>query len=117
MLPAVLVMPDRDVDYQKPILDYSSPASEQARERQAEQQREQAIETYNESTFGERKPMASLFVRLAVFCFVIAALIFLLPRHIGQPLAWMALVGFLIWDGKKSGWKPGRSLRHPWRWW
>jgi hypothetical protein len=102
MLPAVLVMPDRDVDNQKPILDYSSPASEQAREEETENQRKRAIETYNESTFGERKPIASLFLRTAVLCLVLVILIFFLPRDIGRPLAWLAAIAFVIWDAQEK---------------
>ena len=43
----------------RPTLDYSSPAEELRREQAVKIERREALERYNESTFGERRPIAS----------------------------------------------------------
>src|SRR5437868_4061781 len=68
------------VDRPPPVLDYSSPAEEQQRDRAAEDERREKVLTYNESTFGEGRPIAAAFGRLAVFMTVAALGIWLLPR-------------------------------------
>lgn len=49
-----------------PTLDYSSPAAEGERVRRAEEERREAIDRYNASALGERRPFASALLRLAV---------------------------------------------------
>ncbi len=102
----------------KPTLDYSSPAEEQRRERTAEDERREAIERYNESTFGERRPIASAFLRIAVFVAIAAVLIWFLPRRSGRLVASLLLVVFAVWEWRKEGWAPKSwdALWHRWRW-
>ena len=103
------------------ILDYSSPAEEQRREHSTADERRDGIERYNESTFGERRPIASAFVRIAVFGAVAAVLVCILPRRAGWWAAFVLLVAFAVWTARKdaSGTSGGlTSLRYPWRrWW
>jgi hypothetical protein len=88
----------------KPTLDYSSPAEEQRRERTAEDERREVIERYNESTFGERRPITSPFLRIAIFVAIAAVLVYLLPRRTGRLVASLLFVVFAVWDWRKEGW-------------
>ena len=90
----------------KPTLDYSALAEEQRRERTAEHERREAIERYNESTFGERRPIVSAFVRIALFVAIAAVLISILPRHIGRLIVAVLAIGFAVWEWRKEGWAP-----------
>ena len=103
----------------KRILDYSSPAEEQRRERAAEDERREAIERYNESTFGERRPIASAFLRIAVFVAIAAVLIWILPRRAGRLVVSLLAIAFAVWERRKAGWASNgwASLRYPWRRW
>jgi hypothetical protein len=103
----------------KPVVDYSSPAEERTRGRKAEDERREAIERYNESTFGERRPIASAFLTLAVFVVVVSAVSWFLPPKVGRPLAWVTVMAFVVWEWRKAGWPSGggSSLWRPWRWW
>ena len=102
------------MEHPKRILDYSSPAQEQTRERKLEEERREKLEDYNESTFGERRPIASAFLRWGVFVTIVSLLIIFLPRGIGRPLAWLASVGYTVWEIRRDGWS---ALRWPFRWW
>ena len=104
----------------KPTLDYSSPAEEQQRERTAEIERREAIERYNESTFGERRPIAAAFLRVTIFVAIAAVLVWILPRRTGWPVVSVLAVPFAVWEWRKEGGTSStgwRSLRYPWRLW
>ena len=103
----------------KPSLDYSSPAEEQQRERTAAVERREGIDRYNESTLGERRPVASAFLRIALFVGIAAVLIWILPRRMGRLVALLLLMAFAVWEARKEGWASNSwaTLRHPWRRW
>ena len=103
----------------EPILDYSSAAEEQRREQAAENERREGIERYNESTFGERRPIAAAFLRIAVFVAIALMLVLMLPRRISGLIVSVLAVGFAVWEWRREGWAPGAwtSLRYPWRRW
>jgi hypothetical protein len=104
----------------KPTLDYSSPAQEQRRERTAEAERREGIDSYNESTFGERRPIAAAFLRITAFVAIAAVLVWILPRRTGRLVASLLAVVFAVWEWKKEDWasRGWASLRFPWRrWW
>ena len=104
----------------KPTLNYSSPAEEQRRERNAAHERREGIERYNECTFGERRPVASAFLRIAIFVAIAAVLVYFLPRRTARLVALLLLVVFAVWEWRKEGWASNgwTSLRYPWRrWW
>jgi hypothetical protein len=106
------------VQNRKPILDYSSPAQEQERERDKEDLRQKAIENYNESTFGERRPIRSGFARFAVMSAVGVLIILLLPRAVARVLMWAPVGIFFVWQGRAEGWRvPRSSFLRPWKWW
>ena len=106
------------VNDQRPILDYSSPREEKAQQRSAEDERREKTENYNEATFGERRPFQNAFVRLAMFAAIEVAIVLLLPRGWNRLASWVAVVGFLVWQGKTEGSRGTRSsLTRPWRWW
>lgn len=101
----------------RPTLDYSSPAEEQRREQAAETERREAIERYNESTFGEPRPIASAFLRRAVFIAVAAVLVFVLPRRALRPAILLLGIGLVLWEWGLQGWNPP-SWNSLWnRWW
>src|SRR5688500_11741817 len=85
-------------------LDYSSPGEEQRREPTAEEEHREASERYNESTFGERRPIASALLRIVVFAAVAAILIWLLPRRTGRLVALLLLVAFAALEARTHGW-------------
>src|SRR5687768_11304010 len=95
----------------KPTLDYSSPAQEQLRERSAEERRRAALENYNESTFGERRPIASALVRFALAVVVAAVLAWLLPQLMPRRSARLVLallaLAFVVWEARREGWTFG----------
>jgi hypothetical protein len=97
------------MDNQKPIPDYSSPAQERAREQAAEDARRQAIENYNESTFGEPHPIASTFSIIAILVTLIAALFLFLPSRLVEPLSWVAILGSAVWEARKNSRRPRES--------
>ncbi len=100
------------------ILDYSSPAQEQTRERTLEEERREAVEAYNESTFGERRPIQQAFVRFAVFLLIQRVIAYFLPRGIVRLLEWLVVAAFMVWQVRTEGWRVARSsFRQPWRWW
>ena len=101
----------------KPIIDYSSPAIERSRAHSAENERRQAIETYNESSLGEPRPIASAFLRIALPAAALTFNIFLLPKSISDPLTDILIIVYLVWEFARTSWHPKRSLRHPWRNW
>jgi hypothetical protein len=86
----------------KPTLDYSSPAEERRRERTAEDERREGIERYNESTFGERRPVAAAFLRFAVCVGIAAVLVLILPRRIGRLVVSIFAVVFAVWEWRKE---------------
>jgi hypothetical protein len=100
-----------------PILDYSSPAEEQRREQNAEDERRDAIERYNESTFAERRPIASAFLRIAVFVAIAAVLSYFLPRRTSRLVVSLLAIGFAVWEWRKAGWGPPSwdALWYRWR--
>ncbi|HSZ55748.1 MAG TPA: hypothetical protein VK797_08815 [Tepidisphaeraceae bacterium] len=93
----------RKHDSDKIVLDYSSEAEEQKAEEQREAERRKAVGDYNESTFGERHPFGSPFLRLGVFAVIISLMIFLLPKPIGRPLALITTIAFVIWQRVRYG--------------
>src|SRR5688500_18081758 len=101
----------------KPILDYSSSGEEQRQDRTAEEERREAVKRYNESTFGERRPIASAFLRIAVVVAIALVLAFFLPRRVGRVVASLLFVLFAVWEWRKEGWAPPSwdALRHRWR--
>ena len=101
----------------EPILDYSSPAEEQRREQAAANDRREGIERYNESTFGERRPIASAFVRVAILVGIAVVLAYFLPRRAARLVMALLVVAFALWEWRKSGWEPPRwdALWHRWR--
>ena len=101
----------------KPTLDYSSPAEEQRREQAAENERREGIERYNESTFGERRPIAAAFLRIAVFVAIAAVLALILPRRTGRLVVSVLAVAFAAWEWRKEGWGPPSwdALWYRWR--
>ena len=104
----------------KPTLDYSSTAEAHRRKRATENERRAGIERYNESTFGERRPIASALLRIAVFVTIAAVVMYFLPRRTGRIVASLLLVVFAVWEWRKEGWafNGWTSLRYPWRrWW
>jgi len=105
------------VEAPKPILDYSSPAQERARQQTAEGEHRQAIGRYNESTFGERRPIGFAFLRIMLLCVVASSMAIFLPRSIGRTFAGLTVTIFLVWEVKKTGLQTRWSLRQPFRWW
>jgi hypothetical protein len=91
------------VDRPTPILDYSSTADEHRREHEAEDKRREALELYNESTFGERRPIASTFLRLAVVAVLGCLIVWLLPRRVAKPLGSLAVVAYIVWEVRRRG--------------
>ena len=89
-------------DYRpKLMLDYSSPAEESEREKASEERRRKALGDYNESTFGERRPLRNAVVLSLVRVAIAVPLGFILPRwavRLLPPfLPLLALVVALIW--------------------
>ena len=76
-------------------------------------------ERYNESTFGERRPIASVFLRIVLFVAIAALLVYIVPRGTGRLAASLLLVLFVVWGWRKEGWSFNcwASLRYPWRRW
>jgi hypothetical protein len=101
----------------RPTLDYSSPAEEHRREQAAETERREAIERYNESTFGEPRPIASAFLRRGVFIAVGVVLVFVLPRRAVRPVTLLLAIALMLWEWGIQGWTPPSwdSLRNRWR--
>jgi hypothetical protein len=105
------------VGEEKRILDYSSSEQERGRERLAEDERRQAIENYNESTFGEPHPVASAVSRIAVLTAVVVGLFVMLPSRIAEPVAWVAVLGGAVWEARKGAgrWREsGRDIFSRW---
>jgi hypothetical protein len=104
------------VKRRKAVLDYSSPTEEQRRERKQEDERREAVERYNEAAFGERRPVALAFLRIAA----IGALGFLmhwfLPRNVARTLAAITTVAFSVWLIRRDGWRRAFGLHWPSRW-
>jgi hypothetical protein len=100
-----------------PILDYSSPADEQRRERAVEDDRRERVEDYNESTFGERRPITSAVLRVGVFVAIAAALEYFLPRTAGRLIVLLLAVAFAAWEWRKKGRAPPSwdELWYRWR--
>jgi len=100
----------------EPILDYSSLAEEQRRERTAEEERREAIERYNESTLGERRPIARVFVRAVIFVGIAVVVANVLPRWPARLVISLVAVAFALWEWRKRGWEPP-SWDVLWRTW
>lgn len=90
------------VDDPRPVLDYSSPAEERRRDRVAEDERREKVWSYNESTFGERRPIAAAFGRLAVVMVVAALGVLLLPRGFQRPFGWLVLIAYGAWEWRRK---------------
>jgi Flp pilus assembly protein TadB len=86
----------------KPTLDYSSHAEEKRREQAAADERRESVENYNESTFGERRPIASVFLRVAIILAIAAVLFWLLPRRTARLIAILLIIAFAVWDARKG---------------
>jgi hypothetical protein len=104
-----------------PVLDYSSPAAEQVRCRTPEQERREALEAYNEAEFGERRPIVSVLVQIAVLAAILCVLAVFLPRGVARILDGIVIVGFIAWRARNGGLSsnPSTSIRNPYRfrWW
>jgi hypothetical protein len=98
-------------------LDDSSPAEEQQRERKKEDDRRDAIERYNESTFGERRPIASAFLRIAAIVALAFLMHWFLPRNVARTLAAITIVAFAFWEIRRDGWRQRFGVHRPSRWW
>ena len=91
------------MDRPKPVLDYSSTAGEQRREREEEDKRREALELYNESTFGERRPIASTFLRLGAVAVLACLIVWFLPRRVARPFGSLAVIAFIVSEMRKRG--------------
>ena len=114
------------MDNNKPIPDYSSPAVddarhqvEQARLDAEEREHREALETYNEWAFGERRPIASMFLRKGLYLATIVLAICFLPRSASVWVCAVAAVTFVVWGYNKGDRWPGPgNWVHRWfRWW
>lgn len=99
------------MEHPRPILNYSSPAEEHRREQEREAERREAIELYNESTFGERRPIASAFLRIVAMSALVALTLWVFPRGVGRALAWVIVLVFVVWQVRRDGWPPPRYLK------
>lgn len=90
----------------RPTLGYSSPVEEHRREEAAETERREAIEDYNESTFGEARPIASAFLRRAGFVAVGIVLVFVLPRRAVRPVVLLLAIALGLLEWGIQGWDP-----------
>jgi hypothetical protein len=99
------------------MLDYSSPAEEQRRERAAEEERREAIERYNESTLGEGRPIAWVFVRVVILVGIAVVVAYFLPRWAARLVISLLAVALALWEWRNRGWAPPSwdVLWHPWR--
>jgi hypothetical protein len=78
-------------------LDYSSPIEERKRERSSEDQRRAAIENYNQSTFGERRPfLRGPFIRWVFFALILCLMAAVLPRWLFRWMAYVVVAIFLF---------------------
>jgi len=98
---------------QGPILDYASPAAERKRD----EARREAVEQYNQATFGERRPLVSTLARFGLFVVIVLSLF--LPRGAVRFVDLLLIAGFVLWQVRRNGWKPDRwiAFRYPWRRW
>jgi hypothetical protein len=82
-------------------LDYALPDTQLDPAEQREKERREALENYNESTFGERHPSFVLFRAIAamVVMFFVALL---LPRQIGELIAFVLITGYVAWERWRS---------------
>lgn len=92
------------------ILDYSSPAEEHRRQQSAEDQRREALELYNLATEGERRPIASTFLRYGIFLVIMIVLAFLLPRRAFRWISVLGVIALAFWEGY-GRWGNGRPSR------
>jgi hypothetical protein len=102
-----------------PTLDYSSRPIGGSPILTPEQERRIALDNYNESTFGERHPFRSLFVRIGALIGLWLLLSLFLPHGIAYLIVVLAIAGERVWDARKNGFSPGRSqfLNDPLLWW
>jgi hypothetical protein len=100
-----------------PILDYSSPALEHDCEQKQEDARREGIESYNESTFGQRRPFTSMFLELAILVVLGGLMLCFLPRGIARALSGLTIVAFLVWRIRRDGGSPKSTIFDPSRWW
>ncbi len=80
-------------------LDSFSPAHERRLEDGIERARREALESYNESTFGERRPYIYSFCRLLVVMLSAFALIAVLPHELSRLAVVVVLPIYWIWEG------------------
>ncbi len=83
-------------------LGYSSPALERKREDESEILRRRALEDYNEATFGERRPIAAEFFRIALFLMITVLISVFLPRKIAKPLGLITAILLVVYRARKS---------------
>lgn len=102
----------------RPTIDYSSPAEEHRREEAAEAERREKLEEYNESTYGEPRPIVSAFLRRAVIVGIAVVLMFVLPRRAIRPVLFLLAIALGLWEWGTQGWNPPswNSLWNRWRW-
>lgn len=79
-------------------LDYSSPA----REGQEERERREALDNYNQSTFGERRPVAASLLRLAVTLIVLTPLVMTVSRRTASLLTLLGCAAYLVWEWRAT---------------
>lgn len=83
------------MDDRPPIpLEYSSVAEDQKRQEEREHERREALDEYNESTFGERHPHRNAFIRAAIWIGVFSFVTFVARGSLGSALG--HFVGFLL---------------------
>ena len=73
-------------------LDYSSPEEEQAREKRLEDARREALDNYNESTYGVRHPFANVFMWIAVAAAAFGVIFYFFPQSVADPLAFCTIL-------------------------
>lgn len=86
-------------------LDYSSAAKEREREEDRERERRDALESYNESTFGERRPLRTTLLHWAVLVTALGVIGFgvtpFIGRVPGQLLMYMVVAAFLLLEYRR----------------
>jgi hypothetical protein len=104
-----------------PVLAYSSPASEQVCCRTPEQERREALRAYSDAEFGERRPIVSVLVQIAVLATILCISSVFLFRGVARIVDLIVVVGFIGWRVRSGGLSSsaGESIRNPYRfrWW
>ena len=84
--------PDPMDDPPKILLDYSSPEEEEARQKKLEADRREALENYNEATYGQRRPIADAFMFIAIMAAIFGVVFYLFPLWVARPISFCTIV-------------------------